>query len=178
MFGASDRTSRKRQSWSATQGLADSLSGAKDIQNSFRFEKEVSPALDAALDKLRSHAASAKTEGKNSLDLAKNWTREIKDSEYKISNATLELEQCHAKVDTIRKSLDEATRSMSQNFSSHSKPCPSFETMSSMSRSKEKGKITRSAFIENMQNNEECTWCSSAKHENLGITQSPCSHLI
>ena len=155
-------------------GLADSLNAqAKDIQNSFRFEKEVSPALDAALDKLRSHAASAKTEGKNSLDLAKNWTREIKDSEYKISNATLELEQCHAKVDTIRKSLDEATRSMSQNFSSHSKPCPIFETMSSMSRSKEKGKITRSAFIENMQNNEECTWCSSAKHENITcITQS------
>ena len=59
-------------------GLADSLNAQAKIYKIHFVSKEVSPALDAALDKLRSHAASAKTEGKNS-DLAKNWTREIKD---------------------------------------------------------------------------------------------------
>ena len=137
-------------------GLADSLNAqAKDIQHSFRFDTEVSSSLDSALDELRSHAASAKIEGMDSLDLAKNWTSQINASKAVISDTTVELEKCHAQVETMRKSLDEATRSMSQNISSH--PCPSFDTMSLMSQSKKKDKITRSVFLENMQNNPECT---------------------
>ena len=134
-------------------GLADSLNAqAKDVKNSFRFDTAMSSSIDSAMDKLRSHAASAKTEGTNSLDLAKNWTRQIQASKDAISNTTVELEKCHTQAESIQKSLEEATKSLSQNVSSS--PCPSFKTMSLMSKSKD---LSRSTFLENMENNPECT---------------------